>query len=242
MKRRRSTRVSLLIFGSLFTGIALLTPTRSVAATDNSSASAKELRLRSEFGLSTSPLAIREAHARADSRANFLKIPLTLSESLDIAKRGEVAYDLGKLTDRIAKVPTYGGISIDQRVGGVVHEYYVGTSQSFDADISKVVRSRARIVRAPVTRSYSELQAQFDGLDPNDSRLTSAGIKVVSVDLNVDINGLRVGIMNEPSVAQLHILEQTAPGGAVFVIGDNVSSAASRYSTGSPNMRGHVSP
>lgn len=219
--------------GSTSTSDAHVRP--NAAQVSSEQASPQVLHTRAEFGLPVDPTTLNLAAKQSTPTSNaLLGIPLTTEEAHNIAQRFDVASLLGHFIDVYGADPTFGGVEINQADGGNVLLFITNPASTLPGVLADILGSEASLKTTLVAQSYSALDKQFRGIDPQDPRLSSAGIDLTTVDIDLDQNSVRLTVTSAPSDSQIALLDSLAVNPEIVVNGAPITPTESRYSTGTP--------
>lgn len=167
-------------------------PSTTSAGPAASPGAAHDIRVRSEFGLSTDPGYVRAVEAADDSTSDLLGVLISPAERADIAQRDRLQQLGLQVIPRIEEQPGYAGAWYDQLDGGALH--IASTGPDFSPAVRAVIPPGFLVRYDRVRWSLAELTVVADRIGDEMSGRTPIGKLLGRVAAHEPTNTVDVGI------------------------------------------------
>lgn len=193
---------------------------------------------RKAFGLSYDAKTLQDVSDRKDTTNHVLGVPLTPSESAEVAGRSRLDAVVGSIYDAGTDLPAFGGAGVDQVGGGVVQINLVASASTADKDLLKNVLKK--LVPAGTETEFKQVPFSSKALTTADNSVTSdfaagklAKFGVVSKEQTPE--AVVITIDGAASTANAKQLKELYPSDVVKVVqGEAVEFQAGREHTSGP--------
>lgn len=166
-------------------------------------------RFRAELALEASDPIIRRAATDRDSYPDMTwGIPLSVDEAAEIQRRIDVWQDMLPAVARAEEDPAWAGWWLDHAAGGQAVLQFAGDADGKLAALASLIPRGTSVRAERVELTLRDLNALRDELVSREVGLTSQGIELTAIGLDVRANALAVSVRRNISGSQAAIADE----------------------------------
>jgi hypothetical protein len=170
------------------------------------------MRFRESIGFPSSREYVEAAAADPKNYSiELVGVPLSDAESEEMLRRNAVSYAIGAVGMTYRDDPSYAGIYMDQKNGGIGYILFTGDAEARREAIAKALPVAVPFELKSVSRSMHDLIAIQAAIE-RDREMLVSDIGLVSTGIVPSTNAVLVGLDNPTSAAEEWMSERYGPG------------------------------
>jgi hypothetical protein len=165
-----------------------------------------ELRFRRDFGLSTDLGLVRALMADPTAYDGGYGVALMPAELADLQRRLAIEEQMNPLEEHAQAQPSFAGLWIDQRAGGVITVAFAGDATTQRTEIEALAPSGSTVQVIDVEYTLAELEATLELVEAQRLELKDRGLWIRELGIDPRPNRVEVAVeeLTDSAVAELH--------------------------------------
>jgi hypothetical protein len=178
-------------------------------ATPSRSAVLQAIAFRVSYGFEADPdvVTARESDSTLD---RMYGVALTDEETKELERRERITAQLEPLTLALDALPSFAGLYIDQKSGGVI-DIAIAQQEELGQGILALVPPGAEFRVRHVLYTQRELQMLQEVVSGDIPDLTARGVAITSVGVDPSANRLRVGVVGSTAIVAQDLIRRYGP-------------------------------